>query len=207
MKKFMFYSKRKLPDIAGGKDFFIQNGVIVFLLVMFLCGLITGVSVYLGADRERDIITLFAERYVSRSPLPFFANDLVVTSVLLLSAALAGVGAAGTPFVAAVPFVKGLLIGILSAYFIGTDSAAGYGCYALTVVPGGCICTVAVLYMCEMCCSVSCKVFRLSFCDSREKINGARFLIICGICLVAGAASCTVDLLMRLIFGGIFRLG
>lgn len=206
MKRLMIYSKRKLPDISSGRDFFKKNGVMIFLCIIFLCGLITGISVYFGADRERELITLFTQRYVARSTVSFYVNELIVTSVLMIIAALAGVSAAGLPFIAAVPFVKGMLNGVLSAYLIGTFSAVGYGYYALMTVPGGCLCVLAIVHLCEMCCSVSGKVFKTSFADSREGINGARYLIICGICVLGGALSCTVDLIMRLIFGGVFKL-
>ena len=206
MKRLMIYSKRKLPDITGGKDLIKKNGVIIFLGVMFLCGLITGISLYFGAERERELITLFAERFVARRALPFFLTELVINGVPMLVAMLGGVSAAGLPFIAAVPFVKGLFHGVLSAYLITEFSAKGYGFYSLITVPGGAIGVFSVLCLCEMCFSLSGKVFRTAFADSRESINGAHVLVVYGMCMIGAVLGCTVDMIMKLIFGGIFRL-
>lgn len=133
-------------------------------------------------------------------------SEIAVTSALIGIAVVSGISAAGMPFIAAVPFVKGMMNGIMSAYLIGTFSAVGYGYYAIMVVPGGCLCVLSLVYLCEMCCSASGKVFRISFTESRDAINGARYLIFCGICVLFGVLSCAIDLLIRLIFGGVFTL-
>ncbi len=206
MKRLMIYSKRKLPIFAEGKDIFRKNGVIIFMCMMFLCGLITGISAYFGADREREFIALLMQKYFSRSAVSLFMSEIAVTSALIGIAVVSGISAAGMPFIAAVPFVKGMMNGIMSAYLIGTFSAVGYGYYAIMVVPGGCLCVLSLVYLCEMCCSASGKVFRISFTESRDAINGARYLIFCGICVLFGVLSCAIDLLIRLIFGGVFTL-
>lgn len=206
MKRLMIYSKRKLPDLSGGKDMIKKNGILIFLIVVFMCGLITGISVFFGAEHERELISMFSERFSNRSPLQFFLYGLVMNGVPMIIALLGGVSAAGIPFVVAVPFVKGVFDGILSAYLIGTYMTSGYGYYALITVPGGCIGVFSLLYLCDMCFSVSQKVFRTSFTEMRENINTPKMLTVFGICLLGGVASSLLQLLTKLIFGGIFRL-
>lgn len=206
MKRLMIYSKRKLPFVSGGKDIIKQNGVLIMLFTVFVCGLITGISLYFGADRERELISLFTERLISKDPLPYFASELLLNFIILAIIMISGVGAAGFPFIAAMPFVKGLLNGILSAFLIGSFSTKGFGYYALMIVPGGALCVSAMLFLCEYCFSVSVKVFKCTFTENREGVNGARLLAVYGIALAAAILSCAVSLLFRLIFGGIFKL-
>ncbi len=206
MKRLMFYSKRKLPDMAKSRDIIRENGVMIFLCTMFLCGLVTGISVYFGAERERELITLFVQRYISRSAVQLFLYEIVLNSAALFFAALSGISAVGLPFVSAVPFVRGVLNGITAAYLVADFSAVGYGRYAVMNVPGECLCVLSMLYLCDMCASDSVRVFKLLFTERGERPNGARYIAVCGICAVVGVLSCAVNLLMRLIFGGIFVL-
>lgn len=94
-----------------------EESVLMFLMITYYAGLLTGGVLQCGEGRLAKFLTLFAQNYshtvLNADPFTcfrglFLSFFLVLTALFVLS--LCSVGA---PFILAVPFLKGIQIGAL----------------------------------------------------------------------------------------------
>lgn len=127
-----------------------DNWRLILLTAFFIGGLAAGAisSKYTDTVVLEKLMTVFGNYSAARgsqSMLATFGNALSSGLLYFLFTFICGLCAVGLPFVAAVPFIRGLGLGMIGGYLYAAQGLAGVGYYALILLPGALLSVVALL--------------------------------------------------------------
>ncbi len=195
-------------------DVFIKRYLCTIIFTLFFTsGLVWGVVVSVKADESflLDMDFLFTTNLQSRLSLGmlssfaahFASNFIFVAAALLCGLAPWGVGV--LPFVLA---FKGFGTGLSAAYLISTYGLKGLGFYITVVLPGAFIFSVALLFMCSECSTMSLRIARLIFFKYEDSVpvflSVKKYFFRCAYFLFISAIGAVCDMLFWSFVSGLF---
>lgn len=131
-----------------------NNRRLIFLTVIFICGLLLGASAIKNKDAAltedlKSLIESFCRvRTQSSLPVNFF-SIFGTECIFLIPAMLLGVCAVGEPFLWLLPLAKGLGLGMIAAYLYSAHSLNGMLYFAIILLPPSVFSTAALLLGCK----------------------------------------------------------
>lgn len=186
---------------------------LILLTALFAAGMAFGaVLVKYSADHEwlEKLLHLLQEYSIMRSSQSLFStmcNSLFSNLLYLAVAFIAGLCAMGFPFLAILPFIRGLGMGAVFGYLYSTKALTGVGYCLLILLPGAILSTATLLIGCREGITMSLDVFAVmngnKTLDSYHnfRLYSARF----GILLVLLACASLADALFAKAFSGFFH--
>lgn len=135
------------------KDIF-ANWQLLLLLALFTIGMVCGAALLQNESfpYTQQIVTIAENYREAKETLALFTtfcNALLSACVYILVAYFSGLCALGIPFTLAVPFIKGLGLGVISGYFYSTFALKGLGYCLLLVYPGAFFTVLCILICCN----------------------------------------------------------
>jgi len=131
--------KRKGERVGGFIVQAYKHSSVIMLFIFFLCGLIFGSVLLRTGNVTADVIVSAFKNYngviVSNSFTQNFINLLFSNGAFLFFTYIFGLCAIGAPIICAVPFIKGVGIGVVSAYLYKTYELSGFGYCMLVYYP------------------------------------------------------------------------
>lgn len=202
MKRFKSKSRRR--SLRRALRFVNQNGQLLFLTVIMLCGTVLGCCLFfsLSPDRYQLLDSLFL---AAQSPSSFAEGCTAVVSsafsvlILLIVLFLLGLTAYGCPLILLIPLFFGLWIGVSECYAYATSSFLPM---LLTTLLPVCITAVAVLIATMQSLHMSCLFSRqllpnYAHCGSLWhdfKLYLLRFML----CMLIAVVAAVIRLLCRM---------
>ncbi len=131
-----------------------KDWLLFFLVAVFFIGLVFGAT----GVRYRDnffvseiieLVNSFLHQKENVSLLLIFLYTLTITSAAVVAAFFIGLCAIGIPFVAIIPGIAGVIIGIISGYIYETYLLKGLGYCSTLIFPSAVITCVSILLSCK----------------------------------------------------------
>lgn len=186
---------------------------LILLTALFTAGMAFGaVLVKSSANHEwlEKLLNLLQEYSIMRSSQSLFStmcNSLFANLLFLAVAFIAGLCAMGLPFLALLPFVRGLGMGAVFGYLYSAKALAGVGYCLLILLPGAILSTATLLIGCREGITMSFDVF--SVINGKKTLDGYHnFRLYCirfGILLALLACASLADALFAKAFSGFFH--
>ena len=168
-----------------------EESVLLFLMVTYYVGLLTGSILQCGEGRLAKFLTLFAQNYghtvLNTDPFTcfrglFLSFFLVLTALFVLS--LCSVGA---PFILLIPFLKGIQVGAFTSYLYTTLQLKGLFANILLLWPHQVICAGITIVFALFALQSSLRLFEVTLGRRTPKEISAPtillkpYLICCGL--------------------------
>lgn len=207
-----FYHKKKNSNKKIG-GFILEakkKKVTLCMFMLFLSGLIIGaVSVRLDSSVSNVIISMFKNYNESTSEnalLSNFSNLFFINLLITVSMYLLGLCAIGSPIICFYPFIKGIGIGVVSAYIYKTYLLAGFGYCMFVFYPPQIINMFSVLMASNESYTSSKKLFLTIKSAKSEDIDlnlyNIRFIIILVISIVSSFLGAILKTYLKNLFIG-----
>ncbi len=189
-----------------------ENSRLYLITVMFIFGLIAGVSTIKNDTFIAEKISVLVDSYKSlraeQGIIENFCNSLVVSGLFIASNLFLGFSLIGYPFIICLPLLRGLGIGADCGYLYSTYKFIGLGYSLLTIYPGAIVATLAFILACNDSCEYSKNAFakavqgRGQFEKDETRVYLIRQLVFGGIC----AASAIIDAVFSSVFSRFFEI-
>lgn len=187
-----------------------KKKVTLCMFMLFLSGLIIGaVSVRLDSSVSNVIISMFKNYNESTSENALwsnFSNLVFINTLITVSMYLLGLCAIGSPFICFYPFIKGIGIGVVSAYIYKTYLLAGFGYCMFVFYPPQIINMFSVLMASNESYTSSKKLFLTIKSAKSEDIDlnlyNIRFIIILVISIVSSFLGAILKTYLKNLFIG-----
>lgn len=201
----LLYSKNKVSKME------IPREILLFSLLLIL-GILIGVfTAKKGNDnilmQVKNMFDSFYSIREDQSILLSVSNSLKVSGAFWLINLIFGLCVIGIPFVAVIPTIRGLGIGLVTGYIYSIYGLQGIGYCFLVIFPGALISFIALIY------SVS-DSFKMSLCTLSASLNTGRqkggadklkiFIIRQIFYLILFVIAAFVDGITNKLFAGIF---
>lgn len=166
----------------------VQNWRLLFLFLMFAAGMACGASIIKDGDSflTSKLVEVFESYHAIRSVQSIaatFGNTLFASTLFILSGYIFGLCAVGIPIISALPFLKGLGLGMVTGWLYSTFALKGLAYSLLIIYPGSLVAILALLLGCNESLMTSYDIF-LSISNRSDKADGggirlynARFII------------------------------
>lgn len=183
------------------------NWAMLFLALVFLCGMLVG-AIYSRSAGLRSLSRLdflFAGNFKARAAQPLlaiFSASFASAFLFLLVCFLCGLSMWGAFFIPAVPFFRGFGLGLTSGFLYVTYEWKGFLYNFAVILPGAFFCCLAILAASleGMRYSRSLAAHKAAVGESTMKSYVLRF----GAILAWACAAAVLDTLMSAMFGGCF---
>lgn len=219
MKGIVFQLRRnlRLPAVRKPKislkEYLTRRGIFLFFFLMFIAGLIAGAAYSRYADIElmKRLDFLFSTNLSLRagfSSFEIFAACFGSDFLLMLIVFLMGLSVWGSITIPLITAFKGFSVGLSSSYIFSQYRASGIGFYILVLLPGTVMFLLSLIYYSKECFSLSLRYMKLSVIGSARDIPLSRyiknFFIKSLVALVLCAASALLDMVLWILFAGMF---
>lgn len=202
-RKRLFNSGRSFAGIPK------EMTAVVFLLVSgIILGILTAKD---GSEAiQKCAETIFRSFFSFRSSQNIstgIISSLVVSLVFQLVAFVCAFCAVGAPIIASLPFVRGLGIGLISAYLYSAYKLQGIGYCTLIIFPGAIVSFIALVYITTDSFKMSLNAFGLVFGKSRpgnETEKAKNFIIRQFFYFLIFFLAAVADVLTAKLFSGFF---
>ena len=173
--------KRTLLKSRYIKDFAVilrKNIKFFSLLFLFIGSVAAGVLLIRGlpaelTERISSLVRPFLLRRTSQSFFHTFWYSLLSCLPFVIAAFFLGFSSIGSPFLAAIPVVNGLGIGIVAGYLYSFEALKGVIYCVLMILPSSAISTLALLLMCRESIHLSMCFAKLLFpAQKQQDIHG-----------------------------------
>ena len=131
-----------------------DNWKLLILASLFIAGMVFGAAAAKTSNGE--LIHKLTETFINYTQLRItqgifanFCNSLISVFVYLIIVYVSGLCAVGIPFISAVPFFRGLGLGMICGYLYKTYELTGIGYCLLTIYPGAVLSVAALIYACN----------------------------------------------------------
>lgn len=190
-----------------------KNWKILMLLILFTLGMLLGT--YLVKQDNKFVLELLPnlfKNYINSkecgSIAVNFISSLSVNFFFLIFSFILGLCVIGIPFIAMIPFLKGVGIGMLCGYMYLKYTFGGLGYCVLIIYPGLIISLLALLMSCNLSISSSYNLLLVST-GNNEKTSkkDADFKIYCLrnlIVLIITVFSSVIDSIVIKMFSNLF---
>ena len=186
------------------------KGRIIIFAALFAAGLFLGINIYKhgSSDLMIKLLSIFnnyREVCANQALIINFFNSFFTSFIYLILTYALGLCAVGTPAICAVPLVRGMGIGVISAYMYNVYSLSGLGYCALIIYPGLIISLIImVMYCSESACMSKDMLMLISFknddCSTSLKKYTARYLIFCLMSIIPALTDAVFILLFSRFF-------
>lgn len=147
-KMFNLYSVRQKMK---GYNF---NWLMYLLVVLFFIGLVIGS--FSVKNSENFFVAKLSDYYMNYlqekstySFLSIFLNTFLLSLTAVTASFFVGLCAVGVPFVAAIPAISGVIIGVVSGYIYESFLLKGLGYCAIIIFPAAAIAVGAIIFSCK----------------------------------------------------------
>ena len=205
-----FYHNKKIKNkkIGGFVLEAKKKKVTICMFMLFLCGLIIGaVSVRLDSSVSNVIVSMFKNYNESVNENAFFknfSNFIFINTLITLSMYLLGLCAIGSPFICFYPFIKGIGIGVVSAYIYKTYLLAGFGYCMFVLYPPQIINMMSIIMASNESYSSSKKLYSIIKSSRTEDIDlnlyNIRFIIILALSLISSLLGAILKTYLKNLF-------
>lgn len=189
------------------------NYRIMMLLALFAAGIVVGARIINSENSEITdyLVDVFKSYTLQRSRqklISSFCHSLLSVAVYTLGAYLLGLCVIGAPAILAVPFVKGLGLGIVMGYLYSAYAWKGVGYAVLIVFPGALISAFSLILCCSESFIMSLGLFSLIKGNKAPMISdffkayNIRYFVF----LIISVFSALVDSVLAKAFGSLFGL-
>lgn len=186
------------------------NWLLYFLVLIFFSGLIFGSVSIKNPENiiDQRIIDFYSEYLHNKNGLSIvliFLYTLLISFVPVMISFFVGLCAVGIPFISAVPFVVGIIIGIISGYLYESYLLKGLGYCATIVFPSATVACSGIIMSCKESILMSRNMLSL-LAMGRGQHNRRfsdyciRYLIYTALCML----SALIQAVMYNIFSGLF---
>ena len=181
-------------------------------LIPFLLGLICGVdSLRRFSGPQQTALAAVASNYVAARSggwLHLFRHALLIHCGSLLLTLFFAFSAIGCPLILLIPFLQGVGIGVISAYFYGAYQLSGVGYCLLIIYPPLIVSEFALILACRDCWDHSLLIYQSAVRSRGEvqKPDSRTFLVRQCVYLLLCAGSAALEALFGTIFSHVVRL-
>ena len=208
---FTRFPKRK-RKLHFDKDFFQKNGLLLFLGIVLLAGMICGCLSARTADENllHQLETLFLSDVSTRSVQPMgvtFTASMASSFLFVLAAVMMGLSAWGIALVPVIPFFRGFGLGVSSGYLYAAFGLKGVWFYLAVMLPGVLLSSVSILLSCREAMRFSLRFTSSSFSFKREgkEVPDLRlYFTRNGLSLAVSVAAALCDMVFTALFAGLF---
>ena len=201
MKKIMIYTKRG-GSVPALRKYMPINADAVLFLVVFICGLMTGCSLYFSVG-AKNVFSAAVSRMAEYGILQNVLLRAVICLVIVIAGFIGGTGAAGMIPLVLLPLLGGAVHGMIASEAM-LSAANGFGKYALTVLPGGILYFASLICFCTESADTSKKTAALLFFRRTEHPEVKRYAIRCAVWFGAMLLGAMTDHITDRIFSGLF---
>ncbi|MDR1630547.1 MAG: stage II sporulation protein M [Oscillospiraceae bacterium] len=206
--------KRRFNVVRLNKmDFINKYNIMIILTVLFVCGIIIGVSIIKNdnAAMQSSIAQIFTKFYTSRSSqsmLSTFAHSMLINMIFLGGSFTFGMCCIGVPAVCALPFIRGISLGVITGYMYHTYALDGVGHFMLTMLPGAVFSVSLLLISCNESYKTAMDLLRMVTKGTVVQ-NGIikRYLTVYLFLIGFTALASLLDMVLVKVFSGLFALG
>ena len=141
-----------------------ENSLMFILLALFTSGLVFGTIIIkndsLVIDRAVELVSTYIELRGSQSVFETACSSFITNLVHIIPIFIFGLCAVGIPATLSVPFVRGVGIGFISAYFYATHGLNGLGHCILVIFPGTMFSVLILILSSQIATVSSANIFR-----------------------------------------------
>lgn len=128
----------------------------VLFFTLLICGIIIGVFIAENGSEEwhsffNKLITSILSKQSNNSFIIIFLKNFLPFFIILLSTYIIGLCGVGIPLLATVPFITGVMFGVIISQYYVSFGLSGIGCCALIYLPLYATATATLIRSC--CCS------------------------------------------------------
>ncbi len=203
--KYKVYNGKSLKKL-------LENSRIYLIIILFIFGLTAGASVLKSESEITEKIAVLFENYIYQKtgqgmPENFF-NSLACNAVFFILNLFFAFSLIGTPFIIALPMLKGFGLGCFCGYLYSSFALTGLGYGLLTVYPGAVVSVLSFILACNDSCEYSKNAFLKSikakgqYEKDETRVFLTRQLVFSGICAVSSA----IDSVTYSLFSGLFEI-
>lgn len=194
------------------KKVFTKNKPIFLLALFLLLGILLGTMLIKFADKNliKFVNTLFLSDFKERLTRPLldvFISSVSASFVFILIAFFMGLSMWGFILAPAIPFVRGICIGLCESYLYSVYGLKGICFHSLVFLPGIFISSLAVLLITKESIKISNKFYSAIFSKEEsnfEKVYIKKYTLQSGFITVIILISSMIDLASSLLFSKFF---
>ena len=185
-----------------------ENSLIFILFALFSSGLIFGTIIIkndsLVVDRAVELVSTYIKFRGSQTVFETACSSFITNLIHIIPIFIFGLCAVGIPATLSIPFVRGVGIGFISAFFYTTYGLNGLGHCILVIFPGAMFSVLILILSSQIATVSSANIFRRITVGNTQEIKliayCKRFLVyFCGYIIIG-----LLDGILNKIFSNIF---
>jgi len=205
---------KKRPKFARKKKFdaLTHYNIIIIMTALFISGLIIGAIIVKNGDAAliaglSRIFTGYRLARGGQSPLATFSSSMLINMLFLAASFTFGMCCVGAPAVCALPFIRGVGMGVVAAYIYNAHAFYGAGYFVLVLLPGAAVSISLMLISCNESYKTSVELLR--FVNGSKQLQSGvvrRYLNAYLAIMALSAAGSLLDAAMNGFFAHFFNL-